>query len=100
MACTSFYETAILRFHSSHSFIYCTIERLTALAEIWCNSFHSHQKPLDIGVFNTCIRFSSILLYGIMVILSAGLHTEEQNSTTTAALWIIKRLYFKAINSC
>lgn len=100
-ACTSFYETAILRLHSSHSSIYCNIEGLTALAEIWCNSFHNHQKRLEIGVFNTCTKFVlTFLLYGITVILSAGLHTEEQNTTTIAALWIIKLLSFKAINSC
>lgn len=100
MACTSFCETAMLRLHSSHSFIYYTTEGLTALAEIWCNSFHNHQNPLDIGVFKSFIRFSNFLLHGIMVILSAGLHTEEQNSTAIAALWAIKLLSFKAINSC
>lgn len=62
MACTSFYETAILRLHSSHSSIYCTTEGLFALAEIWCNSFHNHQKRLEIGGFNSCTRFSNVFV--------------------------------------
>lgn len=97
MTCTSFYETAILRLHSSHSSIYCTIEGLFALAEIW---FIIIKNLLKLVFLTVVLDFLTFLLYGIMVILSAGLHTEEQNSTTIAALWIIKLLSFKAINSC
>lgn len=46
------------------------------------------------------LDFLIFLLYGITVIPSAGVHTEEQNATTIAALRIIKLLFLKTSNSC